>query len=213
MTDPKNGSSHESSSEGESVRLGDNPPARTEPPRKEKNKEHAQITEQITKEPAQVTERITKEHVQTVEQSNKEPVQNTEQFNREHVQTVGHKQPPPENPMVQSAQRECLLSMKEMFNQLLSILKQEQPTASVTVAPSRAPIDKLSQHRAYTFAGTNEERPEDAEYWLENTTKVVTRQLQCSDDHKLESVVALLADEAMNWWETTTLTVPTELVK
>ncbi|GMI84444.1 hypothetical protein HRI_002113700 [Hibiscus trionum] len=186
--DPKNGSSHESSSEGESVRLSDNSPTRTETPRKERNKEPAQTSEQIAKKPAQVTERIPTE-----------PVQNTEQL-------------PPENPMVQSAQKECLLSMKEMFNQLLTNLKQEQPAVSVSTAPSRAPIDKLSQHRAYTFTGANEERPEDAEYWLENTTKVVTRQLQCSDEHKLECAVALLADEAMNWWETTTLTVPNEMV-
>ncbi|KAL4369689.1 hypothetical protein GQ457_05G022970 [Hibiscus cannabinus] len=37
-------------------------------------------------------------------------------------------------------------------------------------------------------------------------------ELSCSDEHKLECVVALLVDEAVSWWETTTLTIPTEKV-
>ncbi|GMI80748.1 hypothetical protein HRI_001744100 [Hibiscus trionum] len=88
-------------------------------------------------------------------------------------------------------------------------MRHEQP-ALVAAAPSRAPIEKLAQHRAYTFAGSIEEKPEEAEHWLERTTQILTKQLQCSDKHKLECVVALLADEALNWWETTTLTAPVE---
>ncbi|KAK8578798.1 hypothetical protein V6N12_069142 [Hibiscus sabdariffa] len=99
-----------------------------------------------------------------------------------------------------------------MFDQLVSNLKQEQPVAQVAAAPSRAPIVKLAQHRACTFAGTIEEKPKEAEYWLERTTQIVTKQLACSDEHKLECVVALLADEALSWWETTTLTAPAEKI-
>ncbi|KAK8998166.1 hypothetical protein V6N11_012697 [Hibiscus sabdariffa] len=32
------------------------------------------------------------------------------------------------------------------------------------------------------------------------------------DEHKLECAIALLADEALSWWETTTLTAPAENV-
>ncbi|KAK9017534.1 hypothetical protein V6N11_080013 [Hibiscus sabdariffa] len=99
-----------------------------------------------------------------------------------------------------------------MFDQLVSKLKQDQPVAQAVAAPSRVPIEKLSQHRAYTFAGTIEEKPEEAEYWLERTTQIVTKQLACSDEHKLECAIALLADEALSWWETTTLTTPEEKV-
>ncbi|KAL4340738.1 hypothetical protein GQ457_08G035780 [Hibiscus cannabinus] len=53
-------------------------------------------------------------------------------------------------PDVQTVQRECLMSVKEMFDQLVSNLKQEQPATPIIAAPSRAPIEKLSQHRAYT---------------------------------------------------------------
>ncbi|KAK8676495.1 hypothetical protein V6N13_142069 [Hibiscus sabdariffa] len=70
----------------------------------------------------------------------------------------------------------------------------------------------LAQHRVYPFAGTIEEKPEEAEYWLEHITQIVTKQLSCSDEHKLECVVALLVDEALSWWETTMLTVHAEKI-
>ncbi|KAL4377528.1 hypothetical protein GQ457_02G023870 [Hibiscus cannabinus] len=79
-------------------------------------------------------------------------------------------------------------------------------------APSRAPIEKLLQHRAYPFVGIIREKPEEAEYWLGCATQIVIEQLSCSDEHKLECVVTLLVDEALSWWETTTLTTSTEKV-
>ncbi|KAL4364078.1 hypothetical protein GQ457_04G023110 [Hibiscus cannabinus] len=108
---------------------------------------------------------------------------------------------------VQTIHRECFLSMKEMFDQFLMNLKQEQSVAQVVAAPSRAPIEKLLQHRAYPFAGTIEVKPEEAEYWLEHITQIVTKQLSCSEEQKLECAVAFLIDEALSWWETMTLTV------
>ncbi|KAL4285109.1 hypothetical protein GQ457_16G017030 [Hibiscus cannabinus] len=115
-------------------------------------------------------------------------------------------------PDVQAVQRENLLSMKGMFDQLVSNLRQENHVIQAVVAPSRAPIEKLSQHRGYTFAGTIEEKPKEAEYWLVRITQIVIEQLSCSDEHKLECDVALLADEALSWWETTTLTAPAEKI-
>ncbi|KAL4388639.1 hypothetical protein GQ457_09G018100 [Hibiscus cannabinus] len=91
-------------------------------------------------------------------------------------------------------------------------LKQEQHVAQVVASPSRAPIEKLLQHQAYPFTRTIEEKPEEEEYWLGCTTQIVTEQLSCSDEHKLECTVALLIDEAFSWWETTMLTTPTEKV-
>ncbi|KAL4385415.1 hypothetical protein GQ457_15G017380 [Hibiscus cannabinus] len=99
-----------------------------------------------------------------------------------------------------------------MFDQLVSNLKQDRPVAQVVTAPSRATIEKLLQHLAYTFTGTIEEKPEEAEYWLERTTQIVTKKLACLDEQKLECAIALLADEALSWWETMTLTATTEKV-
>ncbi|KAL4347269.1 hypothetical protein GQ457_17G018960 [Hibiscus cannabinus] len=119
----------------------------------------------------------------------------------------------PQNPPdVQTIQRECLLSLKEMFDQFVTNLKQGQPVNQSFVAATRASIDKLAKHRGYPFAGTIEEKPEEAKYWIKHITQIVTKQLSCSDEHKLECAVALIFDEALSWWETTMLTTPTEKV-
>ncbi|KAK8538781.1 hypothetical protein V6N12_034489 [Hibiscus sabdariffa] len=61
-----------------------------------------------------------------------------------------------------------------MFDQFVTSLRQGQPVNQAVTAPSRAPIDKLAQHRGYPFVGT-----------------------KCA--------IALPADEAWSWWETTML--------
>ncbi|KAL4319521.1 hypothetical protein GQ457_18G008970 [Hibiscus cannabinus] len=128
------------------------------------------------------------------------------------VQPPEPTQAPQNAPNVQIVQRECLLSMKEMFDQFVTNLRQGQLVNQAVAAPSRAPIDKLAQHRGYPFVKTIEEKPEEADYWLERITHIVNKQLSCSDEHKLEYVVALLADEALSWWETTKLTAPAEKI-
>ncbi|KAL4339905.1 hypothetical protein GQ457_08G028070 [Hibiscus cannabinus] len=104
-------------------------------------------------------------------------------------------------PDVQTIQRECLLSMKEMFDQFVKNIKLGQSVVQAVDAPSRAPIEKFAQHRGYPFTGTIEEKPEEAEYWLERITHIFTKQMSCSDEHKLECAVALLVDKALSWWE------------
>ncbi|KAL4313013.1 hypothetical protein GQ457_01G017930 [Hibiscus cannabinus] len=96
---------------------------------------------------------------------------------------------PPVALNAQNPQVECLLNMKEMFDQLVTTLKREPLVASPIVALSRAPIDKLAQHRASTFMGTDESNLEVDEYWLEATKRILTKQLPCSDKHKLASCV------------------------
>ncbi|KAK8625719.1 hypothetical protein V6N13_056880 [Hibiscus sabdariffa] len=99
-----------------------------------------------------------------------------------------------------------------MFDQFVINLKQGKLVHQVVVAPNRAPINKLSQHRGYPFAGTIKEKPKKSKYWLERITHIVTKQLSCSDEHKLGCAVALLAKEAFSGWETTTLTAPAEKI-
>ncbi|KAL4279699.1 hypothetical protein GQ457_03G015170 [Hibiscus cannabinus] len=99
-----------------------------------------------------------------------------------------------------------------MFDQLVSNLRQEHLVVQAVVAPTRVPIEKLPQHQGYTFARTIEEKPEEAEYWLERTTQIVIKHLACSGEHKLECSIALLSEEALSWWETTTLTAPAEKI-
>ncbi|KAL4319568.1 hypothetical protein GQ457_18G013180 [Hibiscus cannabinus] len=85
---------------------------------------------------------------------------------RNSVQSPEQTEPPREAPNVlnvQNPQVECLLTVKELFDQLVTTIKRDQPVAT----PSRAPINKLSEHRAYIFVGTIEEKPEEAEYWID----------------------------------------------
>ncbi|KAL4297209.1 hypothetical protein GQ457_12G012600 [Hibiscus cannabinus] len=49
-------------------------------------------------------------------------------------------------------------------------------SSCLEICKTRAPIDKLAQHRGYPFAGTIEEKPEEVEYWLELITHIVTKQ-------------------------------------
>ncbi|KAL4383605.1 hypothetical protein GQ457_15G012130 [Hibiscus cannabinus] len=128
------------------------------------------------------------------------------------AQQEAQNDPPP--PLVISAQHECYATMAEMFRQFMVTMKSEQATPAALATPpiARAPIDKLAQHRAYTFMGKDDENPEVAEYRLDHTLKILNKQLQCSDEHKLECALALISDEAHQWWETITLTAPTEAI-
>ncbi|KAK8563399.1 hypothetical protein V6N12_035547 [Hibiscus sabdariffa] len=58
-------------------------------------------------------------------------------------------------PVAQTVQQECMLSIKQTFDQLLAALKPDHPTTPPAATPARAPINKLAQHRAYTFTGTD----------------------------------------------------------
>ncbi|KAL4339517.1 hypothetical protein GQ457_08G022260 [Hibiscus cannabinus] len=128
------------------------------------------------------------------------------------AQQEAQNDPPP--PPIISTQQECYATMAEMFRQFMTTMKSEQATLAAVAAPSvaRAPIDKLAQYRAYTFMGKDNENPEVAEYWLDHTLKILNKQLQCSDEHKLECALALIADEAQQWWEMTTLTASAEAI-
>ena len=115
--------------------------------------------------------------------------------------------PPPQGnaltggPTVNPAQQECPVNIKELLDHLVAVTRREQPALVPAPAPvaSCAPIDKLSLHRAFTFTGEEDDVSETAEKWLEKTTKVVTKQLSCSDEHKLDCAVALLAGDALSW--------------
>ncbi|KAL4318133.1 hypothetical protein GQ457_18G012660 [Hibiscus cannabinus] len=119
------------------------------------------------------------------------------------AQQEAQNDPPP--PPVVSAQQECYTTMADMFRQFMVTMKSEQ-----AIPP--APIDKLERHRVYAFTGKDHENPEVAKYWLDHTLKILDKQLRCSDEHKLECVLALISGEAHQWWETITLTAPAEAI-
>ncbi|KAL4310469.1 hypothetical protein GQ457_01G022830 [Hibiscus cannabinus] len=121
---------------------------------------------------------------------------------------------PPNSPLIHHAQQECYMTMAEMFKQFIVSLRSEQAAQPfmATSFASKAPIDKLAQDRAYTFTGKDDDNLKIVGYWLDNSLRILNKKIRCSDEHKLECALALIADGAQHWWETTTLMVPEEVV-
>ncbi|KAL4285522.1 hypothetical protein GQ457_16G022350 [Hibiscus cannabinus] len=69
---------------------------------------------------------------------------------------VDQAEPPTAAPNAQNPQVECLLSLTEMIDQSVTTLKQEHLVVPTVATPSQASIDKLAQHRAFTFTGVDE---------------------------------------------------------
>ncbi|GMJ07947.1 hypothetical protein HRI_004463900 [Hibiscus trionum] len=109
-----------------------------------------------------------------------------------------------DNATIETVHRESFINVKEIFDHFATGVR----AAPVVVAPSQAPIDKLASHRATPFSGFDIEKPEKGEQWLDKTIQILTKQLKCSDEHKLECAVSLLTEDALSWWETTILTTP-----
>ncbi|KAL4280769.1 hypothetical protein GQ457_03G019840 [Hibiscus cannabinus] len=75
------------------------------------------------------------------------PVQPQEPIQSQNpVQSPKPARGPQNPPDVQTIQRECFLSMKEMFDQFAMNLKQGQPVVQSVATPRRDPIDKLAKH-------------------------------------------------------------------
>ncbi|XP_043811679.1 uncharacterized protein LOC110607815 [Manihot esculenta] len=87
---------------------------------------------------------------------------------------------------------------------------QVPPPVVVPVhAPARPPIDKLRKYGAIEFKGRREDDAPAVEYWLQSTERVL-QQLQCTPPDSVAYAVALLQEEAYQWWDTTSQTVQPE---
>ena len=87
---------------------------------------------------------------------------------------------------------------------------QVPPPVVVPVhAPVRPPIDKLRKYRAIEFKGRREDDAPAVEYWLQSTERVL-QQLQCTPPDSVACAVALLQEEAYQWWDTTSQIVQSE---
>ncbi|KAA3477781.1 Zinc finger CCHC domain-containing 8 [Gossypium australe] len=78
------------------------------------------------------------------------------------------------------------------------------------VEPGRTgkpPADKISKYGAEKFRATIDDELERAEFWLENTIRVLD-ELSCTPTECLKCAVSLLKDTTYNWWNTITSVVP-----
>ncbi|XP_012477463.1 uncharacterized protein LOC105793071 [Gossypium raimondii] len=67
------------------------------------------------------------------------------------------------------------------------------------------------EYGAEEFRANVNDDPERAEFWLDNTIRVVD-ELSCTPEESLKCAISLLRDSAYNWWKTLVSVVPKEKV-
>ncbi|KAG8474413.1 hypothetical protein CXB51_033837 [Gossypium anomalum] len=76
-----------------------------------------------------------------------------------------------------------------------------QGTSTESVRKGKAPVDKIRKYGAEEFRAAVDDDSERAEFWLENTTRVL-EELSCTPEECLKCAVSLLKDTAYHWWNT-----------
>ncbi|XP_043813702.1 uncharacterized protein LOC122723867 [Manihot esculenta] len=103
-----------------------------------------------------------------------------------------------------------LQQLADMFRRVSGAAPQVPPPVVVPMqAPARPPIDKLRKYGVMEFKGRREDDAPAAEYWLQRTERVL-QQLQYTPPDSVACAVALLQEEAYQWWDTTSQTVQIE---
>ncbi|KAG8478880.1 hypothetical protein CXB51_028735 [Gossypium anomalum] len=74
---------------------------------------------------------------------------------------------------------------------------------------SKAPVDTLRKYGAEEFKAKINDDAEKAEFWIENTTRVLD-ELSYTPEEYLKCAVSLLKDTAYHWWKTVSSVVPKE---
>lgn len=86
-----------------------------------------------------------------------------------------------------------------------------QPSSSNPSKEKRVTIDIVRKCEAIEFRGNVNDDLAKVEYWLEHTQRILDETL-CSPEDFLRCSVALLTEEAFQWWSTLTVVVPKERI-
>ncbi|KAG8487500.1 hypothetical protein CXB51_018708 [Gossypium anomalum] len=84
-----------------------------------------------------------------------------------------------------------------------------QGTGTKSVRKGKAPVDKIRKYGAEEFRAAVDDDSERAEFWLENTTRVL-EELSCTPEECLKCAVSLLKNTVYHWWNTKASVVPKE---
>ncbi|KAG8480712.1 hypothetical protein CXB51_025402 [Gossypium anomalum] len=76
---------------------------------------------------------------------------------------------------------------------------------------NKPPVDRIRKHGATEFKATDSDDAEQAEFWLDNTIRVLD-ELSCTPEECLKCTISLLRDSAYYWWNTLISVVPRERV-
>ncbi|KAA3480179.1 Protein MCM10 [Gossypium australe] len=88
-------------------------------------------------------------------------------------------------------------------------LVHDMPQGTEPVRTGKPPVDKFRKYGAEEFRPIVGDDPERAEFWLENTIRVLDK-VSCTPTECLKCAVSLLKDIAYQWWNTITSVVPRE---
>ncbi|KAK5811431.1 hypothetical protein PVK06_026762 [Gossypium arboreum] len=102
--------------------------------------------------------------------------------------------------------------MNDWFNQYIRTnTAVPQPPFPTNTTPAHPPVDRIRKHGATEFKDTDSDDAEQAEFWLDNTIRVLN-ELSCTPDECLKCTISLLCDSAYYWWNTLISVVPREQV-
>ncbi|KAA3465939.1 Protein MCM10 [Gossypium australe] len=85
----------------------------------------------------------------------------------------------------------------------------DMPQGAKPVRTSKPHVDKIRKCGVEEFRAIADDDPERAEFWLENTIRVLD-ELSCTSAKCLKCAVSLLKDTTYHWWNTITSVVPRE---
>ncbi|KAG8472702.1 hypothetical protein CXB51_034564 [Gossypium anomalum] len=74
---------------------------------------------------------------------------------------------------------------------------------------NKPPVDRIRKHGATEFKATDSDDAEQAEFWLDNTIRVLD-ELSCTPEECLKCTISLLRDSAYYWWNMLISVVPKE---
>ncbi|XP_052187706.1 uncharacterized protein LOC127798285 [Diospyros lotus] len=87
--------------------------------------------------------------------------------------------------------------MERFLENMLTYVSREEPTRHTTTA-----LERYRHLRPPVFKGRTGDDPSSAEYWLEQTEKLL-QHLQCSEEEKVRCATYTLEEEAGRWWQST----------
>lgn len=91
-----------------------------------------------------------------------------------------------------------MLEQMRLYNNLHPLLSLSRFTIRHP-RTDKLPVDKIRKYGAEEFRATTEDDPERAEFWLENTIRVLD-ELPYTPAKCLKCAVSLLNDSTYQWW-------------
>ena len=85
-------------------------------------------------------------------------------------------------------------------NEALMRISQDMARVLERLTAPKAPIDMIRRHGAKEFQGSNMEKSNKADFWLEKLQRIVEK-VRCPPDQRVTCAVSLLQGSAYDWWK------------